>query len=92
VERSAILRDDDVIRREILDEVLLRALWIDPATVLVRVQDGVVTLVGHLERKSLVPMAVHLTGTVPGVVDVVSQLTFELDDDRLPVSTRPFLP
>jgi CBS-domain-containing membrane protein len=79
------LRDDEAIQREILDEVLLRALWIEPATVLVKVEDGVVTLTGHLERKSLVPMAIHLTRTVPGVVDVVSQLTFEVDDDRLPL-------
>jgi CBS-domain-containing membrane protein len=87
------LRDDQAIRREILDEVLLRALWIEPTTVLVTVQDGVVTLVGQLERKSLVPMAVHLTRTVPGVVDVVNRLTYELDDDRLPLPpTHSLLP
>jgi CBS domain-containing protein len=79
------LRDDEAIQREIIDEVLLRALWIEPNAVLVKVEDGVVTLTGHLERKSLVPMAIHLTRTVPGVVDVVSQLTFEVDDDRLPL-------
>src|SRR6266542_3484193 len=87
------LRDDEAIHREILDEVLLRALWIDPAAVLVTVRDGLVTLVGHLERKSMVQMAVHLTRTVPGVVDVVSQLTFALDDDRLEMPrSRSFLP
>jgi len=87
------LRPDQAIRREIVDEVLLRALWIDPATVTVRVQDGIVTLTGQLERKSLIPMAVHLTRTVPGVVDVVTRLTFELDDDRLePVRTRSWVP
>jgi len=86
------LRDDEAIHREVVDDVLLRALWIDPATVLVTVQDGVVTLVGHLERKSLVPMAIHLTRTVPGVVDVVSQLTYDLDDDRLPLPQAPLLP
>jgi CBS-domain-containing membrane protein len=86
------LRDDETIHREIVDEVLLRALWIDPGTVLVTVRDGVVTLVGHLERKSLVQMAVHLTRTVPGVVDVVGRLSFELDDDRLPLPPVPLLP
>jgi hypothetical protein len=46
-----------------------------------------------VRRKSLVPMAVHLTRTVPGVVDVVSRLTFELDDDRLEMPhSRSFLP
>jgi CBS domain-containing protein len=86
------LRDDGAIHREIVDEVLLRALWIEPTTVLVKVDDGVVTLVGHLERKSLVPMVIHLTRTVPGVVDVVSQLTFELDDDRPLPPTHSLLP
>jgi CBS domain-containing protein len=85
------LRDDEAIDREVVDDVLMRALWIDPATVLVTVQDGVVTLVGHLECKSLVPMAIHLTRTVPGVVDVVSQLTYDLDD-RLPLPQAPLLP
>ncbi len=86
------LRDDEAIHREIVDEVLLRALWIEPTTVLVKVDDGVVTLVGQLERKSLVPMVIHLTRTVPGVVDVVSQLTFELDDDRPLPRTDSLLP
>jgi CBS domain-containing protein len=85
------LRDDEAIHREIVDEVLLRALWIDPATVLVKVDDGVVTLVGHVERQSLVPVMVHLTRTVPGVVDVVEQLTFEPDERPLPL-TQSLLP
>jgi CBS domain-containing protein len=76
------LRDDEAIRREVVDEVLVRTLWVEPLTVTVAVQDGIVTLSGWLERKSLVPMAVHLTRRVPGVVDVVSQLSFDWDDDR----------
>jgi CBS domain-containing protein len=87
------LRDDEAIRREIAEQVLFQALWIDPLTVRVTVNDGIVTLAGQLERKSLIPMVVHLTRMVPGVVDVVSQLTFELDDDRLePVRTRAWFP
>jgi CBS-domain-containing membrane protein len=87
------LRDHGAIHREIVDEVLLRALWIDPAAVLVTVDDGLVTLVGQVERQSLVPMIVHLTRTVPGVVDVVSQLTFKLEDERpLPPLAPSILP
>jgi CBS-domain-containing membrane protein len=77
------LRDDEEIRDEVSEEVLLHGLWIDPRTVVVIVRDGIVTLEGQLERKSLIEMAVHLTRMVPGVVDVISRLTFELDDDRL---------
>src|SRR6266540_3655403 len=90
---ARLLARHGIKRLPVLDEVLLRALWIDPAAVLVTVRDGLVTLVGHLERKSMVQMAVHLTRTVPGVVDVVSQLTFALDDDRLEMPrSRSFLP
>ncbi|HZD70100.1 MAG TPA: CBS domain-containing protein [Actinomycetes bacterium] len=87
------LRDDEDLRQEVMDEVLLRGLWIDPHTVTVSVRDGIVTLSGHLERKSLIAMAAHLTRMVPGVVDVVSQLTYELDDDRLEMpGGRSWLP
>ncbi|HZD74445.1 MAG TPA: CBS domain-containing protein [Actinomycetota bacterium] len=86
------LRDDEAIHREIVDDVLLRALWIEPTTVLVNVRDGIVTLTGQLERKSLRPLVIRLTRTVPGVVDVVSRLTYDLDDDRLPLPQVPLLP
>ncbi len=86
------LRDDEAIHREIVEEVLLRALWTDPATVLVKVDDGVVTLVGQVERQGLVEMIVHLTRTVPGVVDVVNRLTFKLEDERPAPLTHSILP
>jgi CBS domain-containing protein len=76
------LRDDEAIRREIVDEVLVQTLWVDPLTVRVTVQDGIVTLSGQLKRKSLILAVVHLTRRVPGVVDVVSRLSFDRDDDR----------
>jgi CBS domain-containing protein len=79
------LRDDGAIYREVVDDVLLRALWIEPTSVRVTVNDGIVTLVGYLEHKSLVPMAIHLTRAVPGVVDVVSRLSYGLDEDRSPL-------
>jgi CBS domain-containing protein len=87
------LRDDEAIRREVVEQVLLQGLWIDPSTVKVTVNDGLVSLVGQLERKSLIPMAVHLTRTVPGVVDVDSRLSYAWDDDRLePVRARSWVP
>jgi CBS domain-containing protein len=77
------LRDDEATRREVVEQVLMRALWIDPNTVAVDVRDGIVTLAGRVERKSIVPAAVRLTRTVPGVVDVVDHLSFDWDDDRM---------
>lgn len=78
-------RADDELREEIVHDVLERALCLPPAeaTAAVAVTDGVVTLTGRLERKSLVPITVSLTRRVPGVVDVVDHLTFAMDDTHL---------
>ncbi|QFZ19675.1 CBS domain-containing protein [Saccharothrix syringae] len=75
-----LLRPDDELRDEITREVLGRALWLEPAAVEVGVTDGVVTLRGHVERRSEADIAVRLTRAVPGVVDVVDQLTHSWDD------------
>lgn len=79
------LQADDVIRAEVVDDVFHRVLWIGPPHVSVEVQDGVVTLVGELEQRSLVEIAVRLTAPVRGVVGVVNRLSYRLDDRRLDV-------
>ncbi|MGW1071192.1 hypothetical protein [Streptomyces sp. NPDC002537] len=48
-------------------------------------RDGVVNLMGTLERGSEVAVAVGLTRRVDGVVDVVDNPRFRTDDSR----TRP---
>ncbi len=45
------LREDDDIRREIVEEVI-KILMIDPASIRVSVRDGIVDLSGRAERKS----------------------------------------
>ncbi|MGZ4592268.1 MAG: CBS domain-containing protein [Actinomycetes bacterium] len=77
---KVFLRTDDEIREEVMREVFMRVLWADPATVQVSVQDGIVTLSGELQTSSSIPVAVHLTKSVEGVVDVVNRLTFAIDD------------
>jgi CBS domain-containing protein len=78
------LRTDDEIRQEVLDDVLTRALCLPPHTVTVSVRDGMVTLEGRLENRSLVPQAIQLTWRVDGVVGVVNSLTCHNDDTRPP--------
>jgi len=48
------LRPDDEIRREVIDDVMHRMLWLMPeeAGVRVEVTDGVVSLEGWLERRA----------------------------------------
>jgi CBS-domain-containing membrane protein len=82
---KVFLRSDADIAAEVRQEVLMLAMWMDPDTVVVDVRDGVVTLTGQLERRSLIPITVSLVRGLDGVVDVVDQLTFEGDDTPIMV-------
>jgi CBS domain-containing protein len=80
---KVFLRPDGEIRAEVIDEVLVRALWLPPRGIDVSVTDGVVTLSGHMERKSETEIAVSMTRQIDGVVAVVDQLDHRLDDSRI---------
>jgi CBS domain-containing protein len=77
------LRPDADIRDEVTDEVLVRVRWLMPRSIDVAVADGVVTLAGRLERRSEAEIAVAVTRQIDGVVAVVGELTWHLDDTRL---------
>jgi CBS domain-containing protein len=77
---KAFQQPDAAIRDEVVEQVLRRVLWVEPTEVHVQVQDGVVTLTGEMERKSTIDVAVALTRSVDGVVDVVDELTYHYDD------------
>ncbi|MBQ0999695.1 CBS domain-containing protein [Streptomyces sp. RK62] len=82
---QVFLRPDEDIRAEVVDEVLARALWLPPRAVTVTVVEGVVTVAGHLERRSETEIAVSMARQIDGVVAVVNQLSYRLDDAH----TRP---
>ena len=77
---KVFLRDDDDIREEIRREVFARLLWADPTRVDIEVNDGIVVLSGVVEQRSSIAVAVHLTRGIDGVVDVVDQMTYVIDD------------
>ncbi|MFF5958415.1 CBS domain-containing protein [Streptomyces luteogriseus] len=77
------LRPDASIRDEVTDEVLVRVRWLMPHSIDVAVADGVVTLSGRLERRSEAEIVVAMTRQIDGVVAVVDELTWRLDDTRL---------
>jgi CBS domain-containing protein len=83
------LRPDSEIRTEIIDEVLVRDLGTNPVLVSVDVTDGVVTLTGRLECKSMLSAVLPAARAVDGVVDVEGQLSYELDDTRLLTPPEP---
>jgi len=73
---SVFLRPDEDIAREVR-EMLTQILLADPASVTVRVRNGVVALAGQLgsaEQHDLIRVAARLTWDIDGVVDVVNKL------------------
>jgi GNAT superfamily N-acetyltransferase len=80
---KVFLRPDADIRTEVVDEVLVHALWLPPRSIGVSVTEGVVTLTGHMDRKSEKEIALSMTRQIDGVVAVVDKLTFRLDDARI---------
>ena len=74
------LRPDEEIRDQIRREVIVGYLGTDPGRVKITVTEGVVTLAGYVEKKSMTGPAVSLTRAIDGVVDVVSRLGYRIDD------------
>lgn len=105
VSRSDLMRlytrDDDAIRHDITRHILRRTLWLDPRQVRAAVESGVVTLTGEVGRRSTAAIAGRLTAGVPGVVQVIDNITYDFDDTALirsragrthPFSAEPFAP
>jgi CBS domain-containing protein len=80
---QVFLRPDKEIREEVIEDVLVGTLWLASRSIDVFVVQGVVTLSGHMERKSETEIALSMTRRIDGVVDVVGNLTYRLDDARL---------
>lgn len=70
----AFHRTDAEIEDEIRDDVIRGALWIDPETLSLAVQDGAVTISGPVGTDLDAAAVVSCIRRVPGVVDVRSQL------------------
>jgi len=77
---KVFLRSDEEIRREIVAEAVDGLVGVDGSKLRVEVDDGIVTLLGEIERSSLIPALVRQVERVDGVVDVVSHLSFDVDD------------
>jgi CBS domain-containing protein len=84
----AFTRSDDEIRREIEQDVLLGALWIDPDRVQIDVQDGVVELRGELETRIDAELVEGYVRRVPGVVDVGARLSWRSERPKRLGETR----
>jgi CBS domain-containing protein len=76
----AFTRSDADIRREIVQELLERTLWLEPGTVEVGVVSGQVRLAGRLQTRSDTGLLERLVKRVAGVVSVESELEWVVDD------------
>ncbi len=84
------LRPDEDIRREIVHDVLPAFLGVSPALVHVGVRDGMVTVTGEVERKSVIALVLPLVRAVDGVVDAETDLSYTVDDSGRPgAAPRP---
>jgi CBS domain-containing protein len=84
------LRPDAEIHEDIAKNVVVGSYVLDPRAVEIEVVEGVVTLRGQLERKSLRDGLVESVRGVGGVVDVdASGLSYLGDDSRPPLPGAP---
>jgi CBS domain-containing protein len=72
----AFARPDDEIRREIQEDVIHKAMWLDPKALDVTVTSGIVTLKGEVASEADAGLLPTFARKVPGVVDVRSTLTY----------------
>jgi CBS domain-containing protein len=82
---TVFLRKDEDLAADIAHDVFERNLdtAVTPSTVTIEVKDGVATLRGQLQRKSMIPIAETLTRRIDGVVDVDAHLTYAYDDTHI---------
>ena len=78
---QVFLRTDGQLRDEIAGK-LIPALLSPADTVGVEVRWNMVTLSGHVDRKSDVEILTRLTSELDGVVNVVDKLTYRWDDSK----------
>lgn len=70
----AFARSDDDLEREIREEVFRGALWLEPETFDIHVEDGVVTLRGRVGTRQDAEDVVRFVRRVPGVLEVSADL------------------
>lgn len=74
------LRPDVDIQCDVGEEVLRKVLAVRDGQVQLTVTDGVVRLIGRIERRSAVQLAAKLATQVSGVVEVKNELEYDVDD------------
>jgi CBS domain-containing protein len=86
----AFVRSDQELEDTIKTDVILRILWLDPSSFGVHVQDGIASISGHVDRRSTAEIVRQAIAAVPGVVDVVTSITWTVDErESQPAAVDP---
>lgn len=82
---AVFARPDEDIRDEICQDVIRRKLWLGPleAGLVVKVDEGVVTLEGWIDRTSMSEILEAVVGAVDGVVSVRNLVRAKTDDSKI---------
>ncbi|MGD3112748.1 CBS domain-containing protein [Streptomyces sp. YGL11-2] len=73
-------RSDEEIRDEVIDEIVVRTMWLNSGSIDVVVRDGTVTLCGCLDSSGQADVLVRMVRQVDGVVAVVGRLTHRREE------------
>ncbi|MGH2655567.1 MAG: CBS domain-containing protein [Actinomycetota bacterium] len=76
---TPLVREDEELRLDVMD-IVAETPEVNPALVRVSVDQGIVTLEGHVERRSDGILLARLANRVDGVIAVEDLLTFDSDD------------
>jgi CBS domain-containing protein len=77
---EAYLRLDDDIGDAIREKVLRKTMWLEPERFEIDVREGVVRISGRVDRRTTAGIVERLVGITDGVVEVHSEISWELDD------------
>ena len=77
---AAFTRPDEIIEDEIKEDLLRRVLFVDPDDITVDVTNGVVTFSGEIGTRNEARLLEELARRLDGVMKVVSELTWRVDD------------
>jgi CBS domain-containing protein len=77
---SVFVREDEEIRREVVEELIEGTLWLEEPRLNVSVREGVVWIRGDVDRRSEAMLLERLTAAVDGVVTVRADIAYRLDD------------
>ena len=79
----AYLRSDTELERVVREDVILRMMWLDPASFDISVRNGEARIAGSVERRSTAEIIESSIRMVPGIVAVHADLNWSMDDREL---------